>query len=409
MTNISRSQRPGSGGRKSVAATGFALATVLAGVLVAVQPSQAQKETLLYSFRNGPDGIYPSSALIRDTAGNLYGETSYGGAFGAGTVFKLAKQGKTILYSFRGKSDGASPNSLFRDSLGNFYGTTSAGGDTACNNGSGCGTLFKLEATGKETVLHRFADSTTDGGYPAPGLVRDAKDNLYGATFLGGASNVGTVFKMDTAGTMTVLYSFTGGNGGPDGASPNGVIRDAAGNLYGSTVGGGPQSAGTVFTVFKVDAAGNETVLYAFTGGNGGTDGQNPVGRLVRDVAGNLYGATLIGGTANAGTIFKVDPTGKETVLHNFSRPGDGAYPQSSIARDTAGNLRGSTTLGGTYGDGVVFKYDTAGNETVLHCFGGIGDGQYPGDLTLSAAGHIYGATQKGGTAGWGTVFVIVP
>lgn len=374
---------------------------------VRAQVAEAQKEALLYSFKGGSDGELPGWGLIRDSAGNLYGTTSYGGTLGAGTIYKLSKSGKTVLYNFPGGQRGASPAGLLRDGPSYLYGTTGAGGNLACNNGSGCGIVFKLSATGKETVLHSFADSTTDGGYPSPNLARDSSGNLYGATFLGGASNVGTIFEMDTAGAMTVLYSFTGGNGGPDGASPNSVIRDSAGNLYGTTVGGGPQSAGTVF---KVDSVGAETVLYAFTGGNGGTDGRYPMGGLVRDAAGNLYGTTQIGGTANAGTIFKVDPTGKETVLHNFGQPGDGAYPQSGMTRDAAGNLYGNTSSGGTFGDGVVFKYDTAGNETVLHSFGGVGDGQYPvGNLTLDTAGHIYGVTQKGGAAGWGTVFVIVP
>jgi uncharacterized repeat protein (TIGR03803 family) len=380
--------------------------TLAAGVL-APQSAQAQTETVLYSFKNRADGIYPSAGLIRDAAGNLYGTTYYGGAFGAGTVFKLSKHGKTILYSFHGKADGALPSAgLLRDVLGNLYSTTQLGGDLTCDKGLGCGTVFKLSAAGKETVLHSFADSTTDGGYPVAGLIRDAEGNFYGTTPLGGTSNVGTVFKLDTTGKETVLYSFTGS--GPDGASPNaGVIRDAAGNLYGTTVGGGPQNAGTVF---KLDAAGNETVLYTFTGGNGGTDGKYPIGGLVRDAAGNLYGTTEIGGIVNGGTIFKVDQTGTETVLYRFSTFGDACCPQSTMIRDAAGNLYGAAG-GGTSGAGTVFKYDTAGNETVLHTFGETQrDGQNPlGGLALDAAGHIYGTTQQGGASGWGTVFEIVP
>ena len=380
------------------------LLVVIAGVL-APQPAQAQTETVLHSFRGGSDGVYPS-AVIRDASDNLYGTTDYGGAFNMGTVFRLSKYGEKVLYSFRGKTDGASPIGLFRDAAGNFYGTTNAGGDVTCNNGSGCGTLFKIDVAGKETVLHRFADSTTDGGYPAPGLVRDAKGNFYGATFLGGASNAGTLFKMDTAGRVTVLYSFTGGNGGSDGANPNGVILDSAGNLYGTTNQGGPGNTGTVF---KLDAAGKETVLYTFTGGNGSTDGKNPTGSLVRDAAGNLYGTTQIGGIVDGGTIFEVDPTGKETVLYRFSNPGDACCPQSGMIRDAAGNLYG-TAGGGTFSYGAVFELDTAGNETVLHSFGATGDGEYPlGGLARDAAGHLYGVTQQGGAFGWGTVFTIAP
>jgi uncharacterized repeat protein (TIGR03803 family) len=406
VTGTTEPLRSHSGGAPRLSfAAAFAMAGVITAAALSAQPAQAQAETVLHSFRDGPrDGQLPSAGLIRDKGGNLYGATITGGAFGAGAVFKLSKRGETILYSFRGKADGASPGGLFRDAAGTLYGTTSAGGDITCNNGSGCGTLFKIDPTGRETVLHRFADSTTDGGYPAACLVRDAKGDFYGATFLGGTSSSGTVFRLDTAGKVTVVYNFTGGSGGQDGINPNGVILDAAGNLYGTTVFGGAHTWGTVF---MLDPTGKETVLYSFAYG---ADGGNPMGGLVRDAAGNLYGTTQIGGgPANAGTIFKVDPTGKETVLHSFSQPGDGGYPQSGMVRDGAGNLYGSTTLGGTIGDGTVFKYDTAGNETVLHSFGGANDGQYPGDLTLDAAGHIYGTTQQGGTADWGTVFKIVP
>jgi uncharacterized repeat protein (TIGR03803 family) len=183
------------------------------------------------------------------------------------------------------------------------------------------------------------------------------------------------------------------------------VIRDAAGNIYGATLAGGPQNAGIVF---KVDATGMETVFYAFSGG---TAGANPMGNLVRDAAGNLYGITNIGGTANRGTIFKIDPTGKETVLHNFGFPGDGGYPQSGLVGDSAGNLYG-TADGGTFNYGVAFKFDPAtSTETILHNFGGTtGDGQYPiGSLAVDAAGNVYGTTQQGGKLGWGTVFKITP
>ena len=154
-------------------------------------------------------------------------------------------------------------------------------------------------------MLHCFTGQPTDGGHPLASVILDAKGNLYGTTDSGGTNNVGTVFKLVGASKETVLHSFKSGGavGGTDGATPNGgVVRDSAGNLYGATLGGGPQNAGIVF---KVDAGGNETVLYSFTGGNGGTDGKYPMGNLVRDAAGNLYGITNIGGTANRGTIFK--------------------------------------------------------------------------------------------------------
>jgi uncharacterized repeat protein (TIGR03803 family) len=396
--------------RRYLSAATLALAALIAMGLVAAQPTEAQNETLLHSFKGKQDGELPGAGVIRDSAGNVYGTTSYGGDFGNGTVFKLSpRHGKTTLYNFHGKEDGSLPNAdLLRDPAGNIYSTTQLGGDLTCDNGLGCGTAFVLSATGHETAVHRFSGPTTDGSYPVAGLVGYAKGNFLGATPLGGAANVGTVFQVDDAGKETVLYSFTGGNGGPDGANPNSLIRDSAGNLYGTTEEGGSQSAGTVF---KLDASGNETVLYTFTYGHGGTDGSNPMGVLARDAAGNLYGVTNGGGTNNLGTIFRIDPSGTETILHSFGLPGDGAYPQYGMVMDKAGNLYGNTSRGGSMVNGAVFKYDiSTGKITILHSFGGTGDGDYPvGRLTLDAAGNIYGVTQKGGTAGWGTVYKITP
>jgi uncharacterized repeat protein (TIGR03803 family) len=344
---------------------------------------------------------------VRDSAGNIYGTTTYGGANGMGTLFRLSAKGKTILHSFSGK-DGAHPTNLIRDVSGNLYGTTIDGGDLSCQGGMGCGTVFRFDTEGKLRVVHSFSESTTDGGAPT-GLTMDGKGNLYGTTEYGGPANVGTVFRISSTGRETVLYSFTGSNTSTDGAIPTGVILDATGNLYGTTVSGGLGNAGTVF---KVDTYGRETVLYRFTGGNGSTDGKNPMAGLVMDSAANLYGTTDIGGTANTGTIFKIDPSGKETVLHSFAGSTDGSYPQAALALDGAGNLYGGTSLGGTYGLGTVFKYSTSGVESVLHSFSGA-DGQYPaGPLALRSTATgvvIYGTTQQGGTYGWGAVYDIVP
>jgi uncharacterized repeat protein (TIGR03803 family) len=380
---------------------GTALAIMLAAVL-AGQSAQAQTEIQLYWFKNGPmDGQSPYAGVVRDSKGNLYGTTAYGGTFNQGTIYKISKHVRTLLYSFRGQPDGANPLAgLLRDGAGNLYGATSRGG------AYGGGTVFRLSETGKEIVLHSFAQSATDGRDPVAAVIRDAKGNLYGTTVLGGPSNSGTVFKVDPAGNETVLYAFTGGNIGTDGASPyGGLIRDAAGNLYGTTSYGGDFTWGTVF---KLDPAGNETILHSFAYG---ADGGNPMGTLAQDSAGNLYGTTQIGGAANSGTIFKVDPAGNESVLFSFTQQAQGADPQSSLVIDAAGNLYGNTGLSGTYDEGVVFKFDPAtSTETVLHYFGNGPDGRAPiGALTLDAAGHIYGATQQGGKANNGTVFVIVP
>jgi uncharacterized repeat protein (TIGR03803 family) len=209
------------------------------------------------------------------------------------------------------------------------------------------------------------------------------------------------VFKIDGAGNYTVLYSFTGG---VDGGSPlAGLIFDSKGNLYGTTIGGGALSAGVVF---KVDTSGNETVLYSFTGG---ADGGFPFGGVVLDSKGNLYGTTNGGGASGAGVVFKIDKSGSETVLYSFTGGNDGAYPLwVTLARDAAGNLYGTTVGGGTSNAGVVFKVDTSGNETVLYSFTGGDDGGNPRvGVTLGPDGNLYGTADSGGASSAGAVFEI--
>jgi len=315
-------------------------------------------ETVLYSFKDGADGSYPYAGVMRDAKGNLYGATNYGGdlpchqPYGCGTVFKLNATGpKTILYSFTGgTTDGCYPSGrLIQDKAGNLYGTASECG------AYGYGTVFKLRKSGIETVLHNFAGGTTDGGYPFAGLIMDGKGNLYGDTFEGGAGydhcgfGCGALFKLDTSGKETVLYSFTGGS---DGAYLYaGVIRDAKGNLYGATgeaaCFGSYHSCGTVF---KLNNRGKLTVLYSFTGGS---DGRSSVGGVIRDAKGNLYGTTNAGGDltcgppAGCGVVFKLTKAGKETVLYSFTGGSDGATPEAGLIQDRNGNLYGTAFYGG--------------------------------------------------------------
>jgi uncharacterized repeat protein (TIGR03803 family) len=341
--------------------------------------------------------------LIQDSAGNFYGTTQLGGTSNLGTVFKLDPMGtETVLHSFAGGADGANPYSgLVQDSTGNLYGTTYYGG--APNHG----TVFKLDPTGTETVLYSFAGGT-DGANPYASLVQDPAGNLYGTTQRGGASGQGTVFKVDTAGTETVLYTFTGGSDGgvPDGA----LVLDAAGNLYGTTFGGGHVCVHRRIycgVVFKLDTTGTEIVLHTFTGG---TDGFFPVAGLVRDSAGNLYGTT-----SDAGTIFQLDATGNETVLYSFTGGAGGGTPYAGLVRDPTGNLYGTTNYGGDStcgngsGCGVVFQLDTTGREIVLYTFTGGADGANPelGSLIRDSAGNLYGTTQFGGPSNNGVVFKI--
>src|SRR5271157_5652562 len=335
------------------AGAALALAMMLVPAVLAPGSAQAQTytESVLHSFPGSPDGANPYAGLVRDAQGNLYGTTVNGGAQAKGTVFKVDATGnETVLYSFTGAGgDGASPTGLLvRDAQGNLYGTTVFGG------ASGKGTVFKVDATGNETVLYSFTGAGGDGANPEAGVVQDAQGNLYGTTAYGGAGNCsngsfygcGAVFKVDTTGNETVLYSFTGTGG--DGAEPAGLVRDGQGNRYGTTSAGGdlacraPAGCGTVF---KVDTTGNETVLSSFTGTGGG--GAEPAG-LVRDAQGNLYGTTVFGGAYGNGTVFKVDTTGNETVLYSFTgTSGDGANPEAGVVQDAQGNLYGTTNMGG--------------------------------------------------------------
>ena len=401
MTDLAPHRDCNSGMRLRAASVALALAVALVQIFVATPSAEAQADvtfTLLYSFKGGTDGDAPVAGLLRDAAGNLYGTTFYGGTSSNGTVFKLDATGtETVLYSFTGGADGGNPQGgLIRDAAGNFYGTTYYGGIPTCQ----CGTVFKLDTTGTETVLHSFTG--TDGASPQAGLLRDASGNLYGTTSNGGAVYDGTVFKVDTTGAETVLHSFAGGN---DGWGPHaGLLRDAAGNLYGTTPYGGLPGSGTVF---KLDSTGAKTVLHNFFDH---PDGKSPWAGLVGDAAGELYGTTQYGGTYGKGTVFKLDKAGRGTMLHSFSGP-DGATPSAGLILDRAGNLYGTTYAGGASDEGTVFKLDTAGNLTLLHAFhGGRGDGMNPqAGLVRDAAGNLYGTTPSGGAFNKGTVFKLSP
>jgi uncharacterized repeat protein (TIGR03803 family) len=297
------------------------------------------------------------------------------------------------LYTFQGGDDGARPYGALVRDKAGNLYGTTNEGGGACNSG----TVFKLAPTGQETILHRFRGGA-DGAHPFAGLVRASNGTFYGTTPEGGASNSGTVFKVTAKGKESIVYSFSGG---ADGAQPNGaLITDAEGNLYGTTQHGGAHNSGTVF---KLDPAGKETVLYAFTGG---TDGNTPMAELVRDDAGNFYSTTVYGGTAKAGVVFKLDPGGNETVLHSFRNEQDGAFPESGLILDKVGNLYGTTFLAGPYGSGNVFKITVSGKEKVLHLFSMPTDGNGPmARLTKGPNGILYGTTYYGGVSNSGSVF----
>ncbi len=390
-------------------------AVIIVTLSLAGFASAQSKFKVLYSFSGGLDGG-SRAGLVRDMAGNLYGTMKFGGpicqnpAGSCGLVFKLAPNGdgtwtESVVYAFTGSPDGANPVAgLIFDQAGNLYGTTAFGGEFSCGvSGLGCGTVFKVDQTGILTVLHTFSGGA-DGASPYAGLIRDTAGNLYGTTYLGGRRNGGTVFKLDKDGNETVLHSFVVGGLGAGYYPQAGLIRDAAGNLYGTTSIGGTSFNGTVF---KLQRGGKVTVLHSFSGG---ADGGTPYAALIGDAAGNLYGTTYFGGVSGLGTVFKLDKDGNETVLYSFAGGADGQWPYAGLLRDAAGNLYGTTVYGGTSNRGTVFKLDKDGNETVLHSFSFDVDGAYPyGGLIRDSAGHLFGTTTYGGAFDSGTAFELIP
>jgi uncharacterized repeat protein (TIGR03803 family) len=371
----------------------------------------ADNARILYTFTGGADGQCPYSDLILDGQGNLYGTTIAGGAFGSGTVFKLTsgsngKWSETVLHSFHddGK-DGLTPQAgVIFDKAGNLWGTTSAGG----TNG---GTVFELtpgpNGTWSETVL-------SVGGQPGSDLIFDKAGNIYG-TAAGGVFEVAPA--SSGARSITTLYSFQNDAIGPHAA----LILDEAGNLYGTTQCCGMGRGGTVFKLTRgSNGAWVETVLHIFVNDSMGKspDGYNPQTGLVFDAAGNLYGTTQSGGASlnGDGTVFKLAPGSNgawsETVLHSFNilKNKDGRNPLGQLVLDAAGNLYGTTQDGGKGGGGTVFKLapgsDGAWTETVLHGFDYSGRGQAPkAGVIFDAAGNLYVTTSSGNN---GTVFEIL-
>lgn len=403
--------------------------SLCAALVLVVAPARAQTYTILHNFTGGSDGGEPYAGLSIDRGGNLYGTTSSGGR-GFGTVFELTVRGSGWvfhpLYTFAGGNDGEGP--LSRVVIGandTLYGTTYAGGGAGCSNGFGCGIVYNLRpspvvcraafCSWLESVLYRFQGGT-DGANPLLGdLTFDSAGNIYGTTENGGGTGCngagcGVVHKLSHSGgswTESVLYGFAGSNG--DGANPYaGVIFDPSGNLYGTTKLGGAAANGTVFRLSPNGAGWVETVLYAFT--NQG-DGYWPLAGLIRDGAGNLYGATTSGGANSGGVAFSLNPDGDETVLFAFAGVPQGG-PYGSLTMDAAGNLYGMTYDDGAFGNGSVFKLSPSNGGwiyTDLHDFTG-SDGRCPyGNVVLDAQGNLYGTAEAGGQYDQGVVWMITP
>jgi len=321
-------------------------------------------ETPLHNFTGGGDGATPRSSLIMDANGDLYGTTTYGGDTnncvdtgyaGCGVVFKLSGAKETVLHRFSG-GDGAFPQAgVIMDGRGNLYGTTLERGEF--NDG----VVFKL-AGKKETVLHSFTGGK-DGGFVTSGLIMDGKGSLYGTAAYGGdldcdyPGGCGVVFKL-AGKELTVLHNF---KESPDGDNPYAaLLLDAEGNLYGTTrTGGEPYSAGTVF---EVSATGKESVLHRFRMNyKVGHDGQLPETVVVRDAQGNLYGTTEEGGPSGGGVVYEITTDGAEKILHDFCTGdcSDGVFPNGLII-DAKGNLYGTAFGGGLNDDGTIFMITPA-------------------------------------------------
>ncbi|MGH6840505.1 MAG: choice-of-anchor tandem repeat GloVer-containing protein [Methylocella sp.] len=338
--------------------------------------------------------------------------------------FNQAQAADTILYTFTGLSDGASPSArlVFNSNGNKLFGTTTGGGSNGNN-----GVVFKLSLTGVQTVLHSFGSIANDGSDPVAGLTLGANGELYGTTVFGGTFGCGTVFQLTppvppaTTWGYSILYNFKGAFGS-DGCRPQGdLILNSNGALHGTTAGGGTNG-----TVFKLKppvppaTEWKEKVLYAF---KGGTDGRIPLGHLVFDPAGALYGTTQLGGLSDLGTVFKLKPPvppateWKEKVLYSFAGGhGDGAQPLAGLAINANGALFGTTSNGGkgpSPGFGTVFKLDppvspaATWTRTLLYKFKDGDDGSIPtAGLIFDSDGALLGTTQKGGgDADFGTVF----
>ena len=386
---------------------------------------------VIHTLQGSPDAAeaWFGGHMILDNQGNLYGTTRYGGtnaSADSGAVFKVTPKGKlTVLYSFCPQGNCADGENPFMgvafDQSGNLYGTTAGGG------AHNWGTVFRLASDGTHTVLYNFCTQAncTDGGEPWAPPVVDGDGNLYGTTLSGGTNNEGVIFKVSPGGAETVLHNFCSLPDCADGERPfAGLVSDKQGNLYGTAPAGGKHRSSGV--LFRLRRNGAYRVLHQFGSQPLDADGVFPEGLLMIDGQGNLYGTTERGGTGDChldvyhsrrrcGAVFKFAPDGTETVLYSFCpQPSctDGKYPLAGVVADNNGNLFGTTSDGGSngfYGDGTVFEVAADGTETVLHVFcseSNCNDGAYPlSGLAIDEGGNLFGATVGGGSTGYGVIF----
>ena len=407
-------QRQGDGSVSSKRALEICFAFIIAFSFLAsvCQPAQSQAYQVIHNFTNqGTDGATPYGGPIFDRFGNLVGTTYLGGTYGSGSVYKLSRHGSswtyTSLYSLKGITDGAGPafGSLAIGPKGSLFATTEGGGYL--------GTAFEVcpasNCKSRETVVHSFGHGT-DGIEPIGGLAFDAAGNFYGTTLLGGTLANGTVFQGTWSGTGWIvrqIYDF--GASSTDAVNAvAGVTIDPQGNLYGTTSFGGTFGVGAIYKLTPSGSGWTESILYNFQGTD---DGQNPVGGVILDQAGNLYGTTFDGGTNGGGTVYELSPSGTFNVLYSFV----GGYggPYNKLTFDAQGNLYGFTNAEGLYGFGSIFKLSpgTSGwTLTDLHDFTNGTDGGLPyGSVAVDTNGNVFGTAVTGGSDNQGVLFEITP
>ncbi len=387
--------------------------------LIAAPRMHAQTLTTLFTF-TGSTGSLGTGGLVANSAGDLFGSTAYGGDLncnpdftppGCGLVFRLnASNQQTVLHAFAGAIDGIQPSSQVVLVGGNLYGTTADGGANTY------GTVFELNSQGSEIGLYAFGGGSTDVSFPTASVVPGPGGYLYGTGYFSGASNLGGVFKLAENGFKrdVLLYSFTGGPN--DGAHPDSPLVFQGDAAYGTTVYGGRGKCNNGFdtgcgVVYKVTPSGAESIVYSFSG----PDRDGP-GALLPDGNGGFYGTTNSGGTFNNGTVFDLTTSGTLTTLYSFAKSGD-AEGVADLRMDASGNLFGISPTGGANGDGAIFELSPNGqggwSETVLYSFTGAADGTgpQPGFVLNQLTRTIYGLTIEGGDTscfppyGCGTVF----
>jgi uncharacterized repeat protein (TIGR03803 family) len=364
----------------------FVVAMVVLTLAGTAIPAQAQTYKVLYDFlTGGPGPQWPGGFLPQGRDGELYGYSYLGGANDTGSIWKTTPSGKvSVVLSFATGTGNDCQNGMTLGSDGNFYGT-------ALTNCAGAGYVFKLTPSENLTVLHTFTGAP-DGDSPGP-LTQYADGNFYGITTKGGANNYGTVYKITPAGKITILYSFPQTNPFPT----YGLTVGNDGNFYSTT--GSPNSyGGYLGSVFKVTPAGVVTVLHTFTSD---PDGAGPQSGVILGKDGNFYGTTEFGGIFDGysgfGTIFKITPSGKESILYSFSSTDYAAHPTAPLMQATDGNFYGAISGCAEFGCGGVndiFKITPTGTLTVLEKFTGA-NGSYPyWPLSQDTNGILYGLAQ---------------